>query len=88
VMRIVREAYPDHTQFDPQSKYYDPKSNPDEPRWLMVDVGYKRKLKRTIALTELKAHPALSELPLVRRGNRLSVMPVTDVHWDLILGLE
>ncbi len=88
VMRIVREAYPDHTQFDPQSKYYDPKSSPDEPRWLMVDVGYKRKLKRTITLAELKAHPALSELPLVRRGNRLSVMPVTDAHWDLILGLE
>jgi len=88
VMRIVREAYPDHTQFDPQSKYYDPKSDPDEPRWLMVDVAYKRKLKRTITLAELKAHPELGELPLVRRGNRLSVMPVTDADWAFILGLE
>lgn len=88
IMRIAREAYPDHTQFDPKSKYCDPKSDPDEPRWLMVDVAYKRKLKRTITLAELKAQPALSELPLVRRGNRLSIMPVSEADWEFILAME
>ena len=88
IMRIVREAYPDSTQFDPKSRYFDPKSDPDDPRWLMVDVAYKRKLKRTITLAELKAEAALSDLPLVRRGNRLSVMPVTDAQWEFILGME
>jgi predicted RNA-binding protein with PUA-like domain len=88
VMRIVREAYPDHTQFDPKSKYYDPKSEKDDPRWLMVDVAYKRKLRRTITLAELKAQPELAELPLVRRGNRLSVMPMARREWDFILAME
>jgi predicted RNA-binding protein with PUA-like domain len=87
-MRIAREAYPDDTQFDSRSKYFDPKSDPENPRWLMVDVAYKRKLKRTISLTEIKAQPALSELQLVRRGNRLSVMPVSEADWEFILGLE
>lgn len=88
IMRIAREAYPDHTQFDPKSKYYDPKSDSQEPRWLMVDVAYKRKLKRTITLAELKACPELADLPLVRRGNRLSVMPVSEADCEFILGLE
>ena len=88
VMRIVHEAYPDHTQFDPKSKYYDPKSEKNDPRWLMVDVAYKRKLRRTITLAELKAQPELAELPLVRRGNRLSVMPLARREWDFILAME
>lgn len=88
IAKIVRAGYPDHTAFDPESKYYDPKSNPDNPRWYMVDVKFERKLKRTITLTELKEHAALAEMPLVRRGNRLSIMPVTAAQWRYILKLE
>lgn len=88
IMSIAGKAAADPSQFDPESKYYDPKSNPAEPRWLMVDVRYKRKLKRTITLQELKTWPQLEDFPLVRRGNRLSVMPVTEAQWQFILGLE
>ena len=88
IMKIVRESYPDHTAFDAKQKYFDPKSDPENPRWYMVDVRHVRTLKRIITLTELKTHAELSELPLVRRGNRLSLMPVSKMHWDFILSLE
>jgi len=88
IAEIVRAGYPDHTAFDPDGKYYDPKSDPANPRWYMVDVHFVRKLKRNITLEELKRQPALEEMPLVRRGNRLSVMPVSAEHWRLILELE
>lgn len=88
IVEIAREAYPDHTAFDPEDPHYDPKSDPDNPRWFMVDVRFVRKLDRTITLTELKQHPELGDLPLVRKGNRLSVMPIEDHHWDFILSLE
>jgi len=88
IARIVREAYPDPTAFDPEHKHFDPKSRPDQPTWLMVDVGFVRKLKRTITLTELKDRPELEGLPLIRRGNRLSVMPVTAEQWRYILDQE
>jgi predicted RNA-binding protein with PUA-like domain len=90
IMDVVREAYPDPTAFDPESKYYDPKSDPDNPRWVMVDVRYVRHLKRNIPLTELRQYEdgPLDGMPLVRRGNRLSVMPVTPEQWAFILGLE
>ena len=88
IMTIASQAYPDPTQFDLDSKYYDPKSDPDAPRWLLVDVRYKRKLKRNITLKELKSHPELVDLPLVKRGNRLSVMPVSEHDWEFILSLE
>jgi len=88
IVEIVREGYPDHTAFDPNDPHYDPKSDPDNPRWYMVDVKLVRKLARTITLSELKQHPELSDLPLVRKGNRLSVMPVEDHHRDFILSLE
>jgi predicted RNA-binding protein with PUA-like domain len=88
IMEISRKGYADFTAFDPEAKYYDPKSDPDNPRWYMVDVRFVRKLKRTITLTELKQHPQLEEMPLVRRGNRLSIMPVTEAEWNCILGLE
>lgn len=87
IMQIVREAYPDPTAFDPKSGHYDPKSDPRQPRWYLVDVRYRRMLKRPVTLHELKEVPQLADLPLVRRGNRLSVMPVTRHQWDLILGL-
>ena len=90
IMEVVREGYPDHTAFDPNQKYNDPKSDPENPRWYMVDVKFKRKLTRNISLRELKAlqDPRLDDLPLVRKGNRLSVMPLSKAHWDLVLELE
>ena len=88
IAKVVKDAYPDHTAFDPDDKHFDPKSDPDNPRWLMVDIQYVRKLKRTITLKELKADERLDGFALTRRGNRLSVMPVEAEHWDLILGLE
>lgn len=89
IMTIVRAGYPDFTAWDPSSQYYDPKSSEEDPRWFMVDLRYKRKLKRVITLEELKGHvQALGDLPLLRRGNRLSVMPVSEEQWDYILSLE
>jgi predicted RNA-binding protein with PUA-like domain len=88
IMSIVSKAYPDPTQFDPQSRYFDGKSDPENPRWLLVDVKYKRKLKREITLSELKEHKKLQDFRLNQRGNRLSVIPVTKKEWDLILNLE
>jgi len=88
IMKIVRAGYPDHTALDPAQKYYDPKSNPDKPRWYMVDVRFVRELKRVITLSELKDRKELADLPLVRRGNRLSVMPVSEAQWNFILSLE
>jgi predicted RNA-binding protein with PUA-like domain len=84
-----KAAYPDHTAFDPNDHHFDAKSDPENPRWMMVDVRYKRKTKRLISLAELKLHEdRLQNFALVRRGNRLSVMPVEKAHWDFILELE
>jgi len=88
IMEIAREAYPDHTQFDPEDKHFDPKSDPDNPRWLMVDVKFVRRLKRTITLQELKSYKTLADMQLVQKGSRLSIMPVTKRQWDFILKLE
>jgi predicted RNA-binding protein with PUA-like domain len=86
-MEIVRQAYPDPTQFDRKSPYHDPDSAPQTPRWVMVDVRFRRKLKRPITLDELRRHRELAAMPLLRRGNRLSVMPVTPAQWTFILKL-
>ncbi len=86
--RVVRESYPDHTAFDPDDPHYDPKSDPQKPTWFMVDVKFVRTLRRNISLKELKAEPALEGLALVRKGNRLSVMPVSEDHWKHILEME
>ncbi|MDZ4728633.1 MAG: EVE domain-containing protein [Xanthomonadales bacterium] len=84
-----KAACPDHTAFDPNDHHFDAKSDPENPRWLMVDVRYKRKTRRLISLTELKQHAnCLQNFALVRRGNRLSVMPVEQAHWEFILELE
>ncbi len=88
IMKVVRESYPDHTAFNPEEKYYDPKSDPDKPRWYMVDVQYKRMIKRLISLRELKGYQELEGCPLVRKGNRLSIMPLNKNQWDFILQLE
>ena len=88
LMEVVREGYPDHTAFDPQGKYFDPKSNPEMPRWFMVDIKYLRHTRRVIPLSELKEQGALENMPLVRKGNRLSIMPVSQEEWDYILRIE
>lgn len=88
IAKIVREAYPDTTAFDPKHHHYDPKSKPDDPTWLMVDVKFVRKLKRTITLQELKDRPQLEGLALIRKGNRLSVNQVIEDQWNFILSLE
>ena len=86
--KIVSDAYPDPTQFDSRSKYYDPKSPEENPRWLLRDVMFVRKLTRNITLKEIKTHPGLADFRLVQRGNRLSIFPVDKKHWDLLLSLE
>ena len=88
IAKIASEAYPDPTQFDPNAKYYDPKSTEDEPRWLLRDVAFERKTRRPIPLSELKEQPGLDGFRLTARGNRLSIFPVDKKHWDLVLGLE
>lgn len=88
VAEIARAAYPDPTQFDPKSPYFDAGSSREDPRWVVVDVKFKRKLEREIPLVELKTAQPLQDFALVRRGNRLSVMPVSPAQWDYILTLE
>ena len=90
VAKVATAAYPDPTQFDKKSDYYDPKSTREEPRWSLVDVAFERKLAQVITLEEIKAHAdELGEdFALVRRGNRLSVLPVTAAQWKQLLKLE
>jgi len=90
IVEISREAYPDDTAFDPNDKHFDPKSEISNPRWYMVDVRLQRKLKNPLTLAKLKqyAGDSLAELPLLKRGNRLSVMPVTPKDWQFVLSLE
>lgn len=89
IAEITREAYPDHTAFDAGDKHFDAKSDPENPRWLMVDIRLVRKLKRIISLSELREHAEqLEDFRLLRRGNRLSLFPVDKKHWQYILSLE
>jgi predicted RNA-binding protein with PUA-like domain len=88
IAKVASKAYADPTQFDPKSRYFDPKSAADDPRWMLVDLGFVRKLKRVITLTEIKELPGLKDMILTRRGNRLSIMPVEPAHWKLVLSLE
>ncbi len=88
IMKIAGKAYPDPTAFDPEDKHFDPKSDQENPRWYLVDVKFVRKLKRTISLSELKKHDAIAGMVLLRRGNRLSIMPVSKRDWNYILALE
>lgn len=83
-MEIVGEAYPDPTQFDPESDYFDPKSPRDNPRWLLRDVVFREKFKRTIPLAELRAIPALEGMAVLQKGQRLSVMPVGAEEWSIV----
>jgi len=88
IAEVASEAYPDPTQFDPTSEYHDPRSSEEQPRWMLVDVAFRRKLARTITLDEMRAQPRLEDCTLLQRGNRLSVFPLTRAHWQAILALE
>ena len=88
IAEVTQEGYPDHTAFDPNSEHPDPKSDPNNPRWFMVDITFKQKFKRVISLEELKAIPFLQEMKLLQKGNRLSVMPIDKTHWDFIIELS
>ena len=89
IVKIVREGYPDHTAFDSGSKYFDADSDPDEPRWYMVDVQLVRKFAQPVTLSALRKHASgkLRDLLILRRGNRLSVIPVSAANWKYILKL-
>jgi predicted RNA-binding protein with PUA-like domain len=90
VATVATTPYPDPTQFDSKSDYYDAKATREQPRWELVDVTFERKLKRTIALEEIRQHAdELGEgFALTQRGSRLSVLPVTPSQWKLLLSLE
>ncbi len=81
---VASAAYPDPTQFDRKSPYYDPKSDPESPRWLLVDVRATKKT-RLIGLPELREQSQLEDMIILRRGNRLSITPVTPVEWQVIV---
>ena len=82
---VSKESFPDFTAFDKKSNYFDPKSDQDNPRWMMVEVKFKKKFKRTISLAEMKQAKPLAKMKLVQKGNRLSVMPVARKEFDFIL---
>jgi predicted RNA-binding protein with PUA-like domain len=88
IARVSREAYPDPTQFDKKSEYSDPKAKPENPTWMMVEVEFVEKFPEMITLTCLKAEKALAKMPLLQRGQRLSVQPVEAEEWRVILRLS
>ena len=83
IARVSREGYPDHTSWDPDSKYYDEKSSPENPRWIMVDIEAVQEMNN-VSLVDIKANPALEGMPLVQKGQRLSVQPVSKEQYEEI----
>jgi predicted RNA-binding protein with PUA-like domain len=86
IAEVASEAYPDETQFDPSHKYFDEKSKRDHPRWYLVDVKFVRKT-RLLSLAEMRETPSLASMQVLKRGNRLSIMPVTPEEWREVLRL-
>jgi len=80
---VASRAYPDPTQFDSASEYFDAKSTPEAPRWVLVDVRALKKV-RTLGIGELRQHPELADMPVLRKGNRLSITPVAPAEWQFI----
>lgn len=87
IVEVVKTAYPDPAQFDPKSPYFDPKVSPEKPRWDAVDVRFQTKFKRILPLTALRDISALANQPLLRKGNRLSVIPFTTTEWQAVIEL-
>lgn len=84
IAQVASQPYPDPTAFDKTSKYYDPKSDPEKPRWVLVDISYQADIKRKVSLEEMKSMPELSEMRALQKGNRLSIMPVTKEEFQAI----
>jgi predicted RNA-binding protein with PUA-like domain len=84
IAEVASEPYPDHTQFDAKSEYYDPSANPDKPKWYMVDVKPVQKLPKYVSLKQMRETPELEGMVTLRRGNRLSITPVTAGEWKVI----
>jgi predicted RNA-binding protein with PUA-like domain len=87
IAEVVKKAYPDHTAFDPKDEHYDPKSKPANPLWEMVDIKFVRKFEHALTLEELRKHPGLEKMELLRKGSRLSVQPVRPEEWKIIVKL-
>lgn len=85
---VVSAAYPDHTAWDPDSAHYDPKAGPDNPIWFMVDVRYVADLDPPVTRDDLRAHPDLEGMGVLKKGNRLSVMPVTEAQWRAVVAIS
>ncbi len=87
IAEVASEPYPDPTAFDPDSPYHDPSSDPDDPRWILVDMAYVAHLPRLVPLDELKQQRSLAGMPLLAKGQRLSIQPVTKAQFDRIVAL-
>lgn len=87
IAKVSSLPYPDSTQFDPSSDYFDPKATRENPRWFLVDVSFEKDLKRHVSLEELKKHKELAQMRLMQKGNRLSILPVTPHEFKFIIGL-
>lgn len=87
IVKVVKTAYPDFTAFERGGEYYDPRSTPDKPKWMMVDVEYVEPLAHPVTLAAMRAEPRLVGMPLLRRGQRLSVQPVMPHEWKIVLEL-
>ena len=85
---VISEGYPDYTAWDPKSEHYDPKSSVENPIWFMVDIQYAADLDPPVTREDLKAHPLLEKMGVMKRGNRLSVMPVAENEWQAILKIN
>jgi predicted RNA-binding protein with PUA-like domain len=88
IVKVVRAAYPDFTAFERGGEYYDPRSTPEKPKWMMVDVEYVEPLEHPVTLARMRAEPRLVGMPLLRRGQRLSVQPVMPHEWKIVLELS
>jgi predicted RNA-binding protein with PUA-like domain len=86
--KIARSAYPDPSALDPESPYYDANASTEKNRWSAVDVGFIERFPTVLPLLQLKAQPALTQIPLVQKGSRLSVMPITEGEWRAILSMR
>ncbi len=87
IMKVAKTAYPDFTAFDPNDKHYDPKSKEETPTWFMVDVKFEAKFPQLISLDQLREQSALEDMLILRKGNRLSITPVTELEWNTILSM-
>jgi predicted RNA-binding protein with PUA-like domain len=88
IAEVVREGYPDHTAVDPKDPHYDPRSKSGESQWSMVDIRALEKLQRPVTLAEMRLRPELQHMPLLQKGNRLSVQKVGPAEWNAVIALS